>query len=58
MGGIFSQPKMPPQPDPVRMPVENSPATRAAAVKKKNDLLASRGRASTNLADDNQLLGQ
>ena len=52
MGGLFGKQKMPPVQEPARMPVQNDASSREAARKAQGDLLARRGRQSTNLVDD------
>lgn len=48
-GGMFSKPKLPPQKDPVRMPVEGDDASRDAARRRRQEMLAREGRQSTDL---------
>ena len=54
MGGLFSKPKVPKQEPPARIPIEDDPQSREAARNKRNQLIASRGRQSTDLVDDRQ----
>jgi len=49
MGG---KPKMPPPPEPARMPVPDDANAKAARRRSQNELMASRGRRATDLTDD------
>ena len=49
---------MPKQQPPVRMPVPDDNQAKEAAQRKQAELLAARGRQSTDLAGDNDKLGQ
>lgn len=68
MGSIFGRPKVP-EPKPVRMPDANDPAIGAAQDRKRREIAARSGRASTMLSNrqsgtpgtmayTNSLLGQ
>lgn len=52
MGGLFSSPKPPKQQEPTRMPVENDQTNAAAAERRRAQIAASKGRASTDLTDN------
>jgi hypothetical protein len=56
-GGLLSKPKLPPQKDPVRMPVEGDDASRDAARRRRQELLAREGRQSTDLTGGDSSLG-
>ena len=60
MSNFFKTPKLPPPEPPVRVPVENSASQRETARRRRGELVASRGRQSTNLTGDfsSDFLGQ
>lgn len=51
MASLFSGPKLPPPPKPVRMPTETDPEIQAASMRTRARALARSGRLSTILTD-------
>ena len=56
-GGLLSKPKLPPQKPPVRMPVEGDAASKDAARRRRQEMLAREGREATDLSGGNEALG-
>lgn len=55
MGGLFSKPKVPKAEPPVRMPIEDDQQAKEAGRRQRDELIAARGRQSTDLAGDDKL---
>jgi len=58
LGGLLGGAKVPKQQPPVRMPVPDDNQAKEAAQRKQQELLAARGRQSTDLSGENDKLGQ
>lgn len=51
MSSLFSSPKLPASPKPVRMPTETDPEVRAAGIRARENALRRSGRLSTIMTD-------